>query len=1094
MKLSNLILIVIFMMIISFRSFSQSTVAYDPLNPPNTFRNEDNPHYWKNRPPSSSYWQQDVHYEIKATIDEKTDIITASQKLTYWNNSPDTLDFVFFHLYQNSFQPGSYLDELIKENGGIPKYGKYESKNLGTEISKMQSNGKDLKIEADFSVIKVYLSKPLLPISSVVFETEFKTYFDNGSVRRRMKFYNAWGFKHYNGVHWYPRICVYDQKLGWDTDQHLNREFYGDFGCFDVELTFANNFVVEGTGNLTNRDVVLPNDLRTKLDINNFLLKPWNESPSVVIPYDSTIKKTWKYHAENVHDFAFTADPTYRIGEYYAYEPGDQRLPAGLEKSGIKAIALVQEPHASGWYNAAEFTAKVIQIYSEDFGMYVYPKIIVADAQDGMEYPMITLDGGQDPGYRSLIAHEVGHNWFFGMLGSNETYRAFLDEGFTQFLTVWSMEKIDGIYDPRNEYVSKYVEKHSVPNITRDIRAYYGYLSDAISESDERINQHSDGFNGALNQGGGYRHVYMKTATMLYNLQYVLGDELFLKAMQHYTEKWKICHPYAEDFRESIIESTHVDLNWFFDQWIESTKNIDYKVGKIKKRENENEFAITFKRKGRMEMPVDFKVVGKDGLEYNYYIPNKWFQKETEASKFSKWFGWDKLNPTYEAHVTIPGGIKNVVIDPTYRLADVNILNNSKKCPTIWKFDSQIFNYPDWRHYHVYWRPDIWYNAVDGIKIGLHLDGNYLNYRHIFSFTAWYNTSVLTGGFDNFEFDSATNVLPASFNFSYRHSVDKIVNNGFLNLKLKSLDGLNGGELGIDSRLNTTNDFVYLFVKSMYRTRNSDLTYLISPQEWEAKNFNNSINLIYSHSYQKNKLSGNISATLRSSMLLSDFDYHYLRLTALQNLSMGKFDLRTRLIGQFGTGTNWARESSLFFAGSSPEEMMESKYTRSAGIFPQQWGGYGESLNHFHDGGGLNLRGYAGYYVVESDENGNTYAAYRGHSGFSANAEIEFDKLIKIQPKFLRSLHLDTYLFGDAGAIVFENISGSNQLSEIRFDAGVGAALTIKRFWVLQKPKPLTIRFDMPLLLSHVPFAESSADATFPYFKFRWVIGVNRAF
>ena len=120
-----------------------------------------------------------------------------------------------------------------------------------------------------------------------------------------------------------------------------------------------------------------------------------------------------------MHDFAFTADPTYRIGE--------------AEWNGIKAIAMVQEPHASKWQNAAQFSADVIRVFSEDIGMYAYHKIIVADARDGMEYPMITLDGGKDPSYRGLLAHEIGHQWFYAQVGSNETYRAALDEGFTQF-------------------------------------------------------------------------------------------------------------------------------------------------------------------------------------------------------------------------------------------------------------------------------------------------------------------------------------------------------------------------------------------------------------------------------------------------------------------------------------------------------------------------------------------------------------------------------------------------------------------------------------------------------------------------------------
>src|SRR5690606_23935880 len=162
---------------------------------------------------------------------------------------------------------------------------------------------------------------------------------------------------------------------------------------------------------------------------------------------------------------------------------------------------------------------------------------------------------------------EVGHNWFFGMVGSNETYRAALDEGFTQFLTAWALEKIDGPEIVKNKPSSRYVEKFTKPEYARDSRVFMGYLYDAVKFDETTLNTHSDDFGGALRHGGGYRNVYYKTATMLYNLQYVLGDSLFQDAMKNYFNTWKIAHPYWEDFKNSVIQFTGVDLNWFFDQW-----------------------------------------------------------------------------------------------------------------------------------------------------------------------------------------------------------------------------------------------------------------------------------------------------------------------------------------------------------------------------------------------------------------------------------------------------------------------------------------------------------------------------------------------
>ena len=513
----NKILLIIALMLAHLISMGQ---PYNPLLQPNTYRNSDNPNYWKNKMPRPGYWQQDVHYTIKANIDETTDIIEASEKLIYWNNSPDELNFVYFHLYQNAFQPESYADDLKKNNNSNPSYSKWETEKKGTTISKITVNGNTPNIELDNTILKVFLDQPLGPNESITFDIDFNTYYGDGGVHRRMKKFDAFGNTHYDGVAWYPRICVYDSKFGWTTDQHLGKEFYGDFGTFDVELTFASNYIVDATGFMTNRDDMLPSELRQKLDIKNFADKSWNSTPSVIIPYNKNDRKTWKFHAENVHDFAFTADPTYRIGE--------------AEWNGKKCYALVQEPHAKHWQNAADYTAKIIEVFSEDIGLYTYHKMIVADARDGMEYPMLTLDGGFDPSYRGLLIHEVGHNWFYGQVGNNETYRAALDEGFTQFLTAWGMERIEGDTIPYRKPKSSYEKKYRKPELSRYRSVYYAYLNDALKHKDPQLNTHSDGFNGALGHGGGYRHVYYKTATMLYNLQYVLGDSLFLAAMQNY--------------------------------------------------------------------------------------------------------------------------------------------------------------------------------------------------------------------------------------------------------------------------------------------------------------------------------------------------------------------------------------------------------------------------------------------------------------------------------------------------------------------------------------------------------------------------------
>ncbi len=1041
---------------------------------PTPYQSTSNHYYWKNRKPDEGYWQQDIAYKIEAQIDDKTDIIDGSEELTYTNNSPDDLPFVYFHLYSNAQVKGSYLSDLYKNNGVQLHYGKYQEKGLGTAIEKITIDGLDLKTEEDNTVIKVYLPTPLKSGERTTFKIKFKTYFDNGTIRNRMKLFNAWGFKHYDVVHWYPRISVYDRKQGWDTDQHMDHEFYGDFGTYDVAFTIPNNYVLDATGTLENRAQVLPDDLRAKLDIKNFKNKPWGEKPSVVIPADGTTK-TWIFHAENVHDFALTADPTYRIGE--------------AEWNGIKCYAFAEEPHASLWQNAAEYTAKVIKINSEDFGMFGYPKMTVADAQDGMEYPMLTLDGGYDPDYRDLLGHEISHNWFFAMVGSNETYRAALDEGFTQFLTNWNYERIDGNQRVRYKAKSSYVERFTEPDYVRNSEVYSGYMNDAARGKEANLNMHSDMYNGALRHGGGYSQVYMKTATMLYNLQYTLGDSLFQAAMSHYFNQWKFAHPYIEDFRNSIIQYTHVDLNWFFDEWIESSKTIDYAVGKVKKGEKADEYEITFKRKG-MQMPLDFAVIGKNDSIYLYHIPNTWFIKQTKAVVLPRWIGWDKVKPEYTAKVTIPGGgIADVVIDPTSRLADVNMLNNSKKAPIKYRFDSKIYNPSDWTKYEVFARPDIWYNGYDGVKIGLNINGNYMNYKHIFDATVWFNSGIAPNYLDStVEKNKYDNI---SFRINYRTSTDRFMKGSAFYASAKALDGLNAYLIGFDRKDVSGKNRVYMNFKSMYRKGLNDLPYLLLPNEWTPNQLNNTVNIGLEHNYTYKSGTGIINLALRSSALMSDYDYQSVNLNVVNRTRLGKMVLATRIVGQYGTGTKWASESSLYLAGANPEEMMENKYTRSQGFFDPAWATIGATTNYFNAGGGLNLRGYSGYLAPQLRSDGTLAYTYKGQTGAAVNAELEFDGFFKMKKQnwLNRTFKLNTYLFGDGGIINYSApTDGVLKMADFRMDAGVGIALTIKKFGVLQTVNPLTIRFDMPLLLNTPPATDKG------FVQYRFVVGINRAF
>ncbi len=1056
--------------------------------------------------PDAAYWQQDVYYKIDATIDEDSDIISGNETLKYWNNSPDTLTYVYFHLYQNMTLKGGPQANLVRNNKVNEKFGKYEAQGLGCKMESIKSNGVELKTEWDYTLVKVYLPKALLPNDSTSFDIIFKTYWDKGSERRRFKELNSWGYSQYDGVHWYPRICVYDRKFGWDTNQHLGKEFYGDFGTFEVSLNFAKHFIVEATGALQNEKEVMPDDLRAKLDIKNFFNKAWNSEPSVIIPYVKGERKLWKYYAENVHDFSFTADPTYRIGETIC-------KPAGYTGEGIRIIAMCREPHCAGWRTVTQFGALVVKTYSKDFGMYAWPKLVICDAEDGMEYNMLNLDGGWEPNNYDLIAHEAGHEWFYGMVGSNETYRASLDEGFTQFIESWCLPKITGDYMPLGYQKKGYYNHFKDSLLVRDGEVYLGYMNDAVKNADDLLNTHSDMFNGALAHGGGYRHVYFKTATMLWNLQYVLGDSLFSNSMKHYFNQWKFCHPYFEDFRNSIIQYTHVDLNWFFDQWMETTKNIDYKVCSVKKTKGiPAMYDITFKRKARMQMPIDFSVETKGGKTQLYTVPNTWFAKSSDATILPKWYGWDKLNPTYTATIASSSKIKNITIDPSNRLADVYMPNNSWKCSTKWKFDSQISNPNDWKHYVIKWRPDVWYNAVDGIKPGMHFEGDYMKWRHVFDLNVWWNSKLLQQ--QTFDYglseNQLNNIFPVSFTFDYKDNIKLFPKYFNWYLSGGNNEGLTRGKIGMEI-LTGKNDVFNIFLQGMKRNANGEFSYIAEYQdsqnkyllfedEWSKSNWNNTVNIDWKHNFNYIGGSSSLKMNLRNSSLFNSYqrknavsppsletNYSWLNAELINHNKFWKFDIDTRVFAQYTTGTI-SEESKLWLSGNNPERMMDDKFTRSVGYFPAAWTQFGSGINHFQDGGGLNLRGYAGYLAPESI-NGEIVASYKGNSGASVSAEVQFDRLFSLTPKLTRnSFKFEPYLFADAGLISIKTNKDFEYLMPMRADAGLGCLLTIKRFFKLEEIKVFTIRADFPFFVSSLPYEDTN------YIDFRWMIGIGKSF
>ncbi|MFM7638578.1 MAG: M1 family metallopeptidase [Bacteroidota bacterium] len=1114
-------------LIVSHTASITATTAQPIQESPNPYQSPNNPHYWKNKKPYQGYWQQDVHYTIKAILNEDAEIINGEESLVYTNNSPNTLTEAYFHLYQNAVQPGSLTDELYKQNRAKVTYGQYESQKLGTIIHNIQTNpeenpiydendqprpSQNIPFEIQNTLLKIKLPTPLKPGEQMTFKIDFTTYFDRGSIRRRMKVYDHHGYKHFNGVHWYPRICVYDRKFTWETDQHVEKEFYGDYGYFDISLTLPNHYVMEATGTLVNKDEVLPAALRKQLDITNFKDKPIGSLPSVITQPNGTYK-TWHYQAINVHDFAWTADPTYRIGE--------------TTWNGVQCVAIAQENNAAGWQQTAQFTAKVIATYSRDFGMYYYPKIVCADAADGMEYPMITLDGGYYPSHQSLIAHEVGHNWFFGMVGSNETYRAALDEGFTQFLTAWCMRKLT---------------KESQPELKR---AFAGYMEDAIDGTDEVLETHSNDFHSATGHGGGYKHVYYKTASMLYNLQYYLGDSVFLQAMKNYVEQWKFCHPYIEDFRNSIIQSAQTDLNTFFDQWFQTNKAADYGIKRITPLKTPNFYRVTLQRHGKMVMPVDLdflitpksntnatsdannnspntsnannRDVSPSDIFYAVTIPVTQYQKPGRYN-LKPWIGWDRLRPSYTFDIEMPldGRVKQVWLDRSGRLADINRVNNVWKKRSEWQLD--LGNGTNTNYLGVYQglvRPALRYNVASGVLLGATASGQYAGRKKQFNLSLYYAPGIEA------RFTPAQKLhYQALFKhqtrgggtYYYQSLLYNEINThemGWFNKLGKTEYGLYGKSMQRYHRLiySVDNPLYNPWVNSQADGRDpffpqSNILdgYVPTANKWSYI-AQMHLNLYLQQGYSGWGKSGSVRCDIRMPSPRSHSQYGFVQLEWKHYQPLGKSAMRLRGLAYLGGGTNPTPESVLYLASANPEESFaQQSLYRDYGMYDFV---SRRAINTLQVNGGLNLRGFNGYSapktVKQANGNDTTLAFFRGNQGLGLNAAIDLTPFFRWVPK-TKFLSLNPYLFGDAGILGQPLTSPNKQqqpvtqqvYSRVLADAGFGASVNLKNASALTKnkalkaAKPINLRLDFPIWVN-----AAQTNSNFLQFRMRVSVGTD---
>ncbi len=583
-------------------------------------------------------WQQRVKYTMNIDMNVLTNQFTGKQKLEYWNNSPDTLTKVFYHLYFNAFQPGSMMDTRSRRQGTISsgrgqdwdarvkdRILNLKPEEIGYQrIISLKMNGRPQNFKMLETILEVKLDKPIPPKSKVTFDMEFEAQVPL-QVRRSGRD-NPTSKVRYSMSQWYPKLCEYDYE-GWHPTPYVGREFYGVWGDFDVSISIDKKYILGGTGYLQN-----PNQVGYGY-----------EEKGTKVNRPAGEKMTWRFIAPNVHDFMWAADPDY--------------IHVSRKLRDSLTIHLLYKPTntpAKQWEDLLDMAQKALPFIEKTFGAYPYRQFSFIHGGDGgMEYPMATLCIG--PG---AALHEWMHSWYYGLLGTNESLYSWMDEGFTQY----AEERVAAFLNNSTGFAQA--------------DAYAGYYSLVKSGKEEPLTTHADHYNSNAAYGAAS---YLKGAVFVEQLGYIVGAPVRDKILMEYYKQWRFKHPNAADFIRISEKVSGMKLDWYKEYWVNSTKTIDYNIDSL--WEEAGKTKVRLSRIGLMPMPIDLQITFKDGSKEMHYIPmnlmycEKPDEDPTVPRKIYEPWKWTHSTYTIETSRKL-ADFTMVEIDPSLRLADVDRKNN----------------------------------------------------------------------------------------------------------------------------------------------------------------------------------------------------------------------------------------------------------------------------------------------------------------------------------------------------------------------------------------------------------------------------------
>lgn len=587
---------------------------------------------------NTCYWQQQVDYKMNIDMDVNNFQYVGKQELVYTNNSPDTLDQVFYHLYFNAFQPNSEMDVRSRnlpdpDPRVMDRISKLKPNEIGyIKVSSLTQNGEPISYNVAGTVLEVKLNKAIMPGEKVNFNMDFT---GQVPVQIRRSGRNSAEGVALSMTQWYPKIAEYDFE-GWHADPYIAREFHGVWGNYDVTINIDKNYVLGGSGYLQNPDEIGHGYQSKDKKVNR-----------------KKKKLSWRFVAPNVHDFTWAADPEY-IHDIV-------KVPNGPDLHFLyKNNPKIKE----NWKKLQSKSVELMQYFSKNIGKYPYDQYSIIQGGDGgMEYAMCTLITGERD-FGSLVgvtAHEMAHVWFQHILATNEAKHEWMDEGFTSYISTLAMDKV--------------MNQNKTNPMAGMIDGYIQLANSGIEQPQSTQADHYE-------QNAAYgASAYAKGAVFLSQLVYVIGQKNLEKTLLRYFNDWKFKHPTPNDFKRIAEKISGIQLDWYLVDWTQTTANIDYAIKNVENINGKAE--INLQRLGLMPMPIDLIIEYNDGSKELYYIPLRMMrgEKPNETSlKRNQLEDWSWTNPEYTLTVSkSKSEIKSITIDPSGLMADIDVSNNTLK-------------------------------------------------------------------------------------------------------------------------------------------------------------------------------------------------------------------------------------------------------------------------------------------------------------------------------------------------------------------------------------------------------------------------------